>query len=182
MTRVREGAQRLGDLLLYADALGGVDPARFEVAQLPVTNGERWLALPFAGGNPPAGKVSVVAHLPAGTPDPTRKFAGLIVEQFTEVLPAPAKTTGLALHYDQPNAAPPQAIVLAVPPRPDEDWTLDKLRDVVLDTLDLAKIRMVDLDALQEAGQFVPATFLGFNAKGVTVATDFLSGRGIPLA
>ena len=181
LTRVREGAQRLGDLLLYADALGGEDPARFEVAQLPATPGVRWLALPFANGTPPAGRVSVVAHLPAGAPDPDRRFAGLVVEHFTEVLPAPAKTTGLALHYDQPNAAPPQAIVLAVPPRPNEDWTLEKLRDVVLDTLDLAKIRMVDLDALREAGQFVPATYLGFNAKGVTVATDFLSGRGIPL-
>lgn len=181
LTRVREGARRLGDLLLYADALGGADPLRLRVAQLPTVVGDRWLALPFAGGGLPAGRVSLVAHLPGGALDPVRPLAGLLIEQLAEVLPVPARTTGLALHYDQPNAAPPQAILLAVPPRPGEDWTLTSLEAVVHETLELAKLRMVDLDALQQAGHFVPATYLAFNAKGVTVATDFLAGRGSPL-
>ncbi|HEX8113806.1 MAG TPA: hypothetical protein VF516_39010, partial [Kofleriaceae bacterium] len=182
LTRVRDGARRLGDMLLYADALGGADPLRLAVAQLPAVTGDRWIALPFSGTTPPAGRVSLVAHLPAGALDPARPLVGLLVEQFTEVLPAPAKTTGLAFHYDQPNATPPQAIVLAVPPRPGEDWTLAALETAVQDALDLAKLRMVDLDALQQAGHFVPASYLAFNAKGVTVATDFLTGRGTPLA
>lgn len=181
LTRVRDGARRLGDLLLYADALGGVDPLRLEVAQLPAAAGDRWLALPFDGHAPPIGRVSLVAHLPAGPLDPARTLAGLLIEQLTEVLPAPTKTTGLALHHDQPNATPPQVIVLAVPPRLDEDWTLTTLEATVHETLDLAKLRMVDLDSLQKAGHFVPATYLAFNAKGVTVATDFLAGRGAPL-
>lgn len=181
LTRVREGARRLGDLLLYADALGGADTLSLRVAQLPVVPGDRWLGLPFADGSPPAGRVSLVALLPAGPLTAGGTLAGLVVEQYSEVLPAVAKTTGMALHYDQPNATPPQAIVLAVPPCAGEDWTLDTLRATVHDTLDLARIRMVDLDALQEAGHFVPATYLAYNAKGVTVATDFLNGRGAPL-
>jgi hypothetical protein len=182
LTRVRDGARRLGDMLLYADALGGADTLHFEVAQLPAAAGDRWLALPFEGGATPVGRVSLVAHLPAGPLDPAGTLAGLLLEQLTEVLPAPAKTTGLAFHYDQPNAAPPQAIVLAVPPRLGEDWTLEMLEATVRETLDLAKLRMVDLDTLQEAGHFVPATYLAFNAKGVTVSTDFLAGLGTPLA
>ena len=181
LTRIRDGAQRLGDTLLYADALGGTGAFRFEVAQLPAGVADRWIALPYAGGSPPDGRVSLVAHLPAGPLDPARGLAGLMIEQYTEVLPSPTKTTGLAFHYDQPNAAPPQAIVLAVPPRPGEDWTTTSLESVVQETLELAKIRMVDLDALQEAGHFLPATYLGFNAKGVTPATDFRAGRGVPL-
>jgi hypothetical protein len=168
-------------VLLYADALGSVDTLHFEVAQLPAVAGDRWLALPFSEGAPPKGRVSLVAHLPAGPLDPTRTLAGLLIEHFTEVLPSPVKTTGLAFHYDQPNASPPQVIALAVPPRPGEQWTLGMLEAVVRETLELAKLRMVDLDALQEAGHFVPATYLAFNAKGVTVATDFLAGRGAPL-
>jgi hypothetical protein len=181
LTRVRDGARRLGDVLVYQDALGGVDPARFQVGQLPAVAGDRWVGLPFPAGSPPQGRVSIVAHLPAGPLAPARKLAGLVVEQFVEVLPSATKTTGLAFHYDQPGATPPQAIVLAVPPRSGEDWTLAGLESVVRETLDLAKVRMVDLDALQEAGHFVPATYLAFNAKGVTVATDFLTGRGAPL-
>jgi hypothetical protein len=181
LTRIRDGARRLGDTLLYADALGGADTFAFQVAQLPAVAGDRWLGLPFADGRPPSGQVSLVGHLPAGPLNPAGSLAGLLVEELTEVLPAPAKTTGLALHYNQPDAAPPQAILLAVPPRPGEDWTLPALREVVADTLELAKLRMVDLDALGEAGHFVPATYLGFNAKGVTVGTDFLFGRGAPL-
>lgn len=181
LSRVRPGAQRLGDMLLYADALGGADSLRLEVAQLPAVTGDRWLALPFANGAPPVGRVSVVAHVPLGPVDRSPGLTGLMIEQYTEVLPSPAKTTGLALHYDQPNATPPQAIVLAVPPRPGEDWTLDGLLRVAEETLELAKLRMVDLDVLQQAGHFIPATYLAYNAKGVTVATDFLAGRGAPL-
>ena len=182
LTRVHDGARRLGDLLLYADALGGADPVRLRVAQLPTVPGDRWLGLPFENGVPPKGVVSLVACQPLGRLNPNRTFAGLLVDQYTEVLPALAKTTGLALHYDQPNATPPQAIVLGVPPRPGVDWTLETLLATINDTLELAKVRMVDLDALQAAGHFLPATYLAFNAKGVTAATDFLTGRGAPLA
>ncbi|MEH0845738.1 hypothetical protein V6U81_25465 [Micromonospora sp. CPCC 205711] len=181
LARVRDGAQRLNDLMLYADVLGGVDPLAFKVAQLPATPGDRWVGLPF-GTTPPAGRVSLVALLPAGQLRAAGTMTGLMIEQYSEVLPARAKTTGLALHYDQPNAAPPQAILLAVPPRPGEEWTLQTLRATVDDTLDLAKLRMVDLDSLQESGQFLPATYLAYNGRGVTVATDFLTGRGAPLA
>ncbi|MCE3266648.1 MAG: uncharacterized protein K0S15_1357 [Solirubrobacterales bacterium] len=178
LTRVREGARRLGDALLYADALGGADTLDLAVQQLPSVPNDRWLGLPFANGQPPVGRVSLVAHLPAGPPD-AGTLAGLVFEEFTEVLAAPAKTTGLALHYDQPNASPPQAMVLAVPPPSIENWTLATLEEAVHSTLELAKVRMVDLDALQEAGHFLPATYLGLNLRGITVATDFLAGRGV---
>jgi hypothetical protein len=184
LTRVREGARRLGDALLYADALGGADTLALAVAQLPAVPGDRWIGLPFADGTPSVGRVSLVAYLPAGPLDAAGTLTGLVFEEFTEVLASPTKTTGLALHYDQPDVTPPQAIVLAVPPRLDEDWTwtLATLEAAVHVTLELAKLRMVDLDALQEAGHFLPATYLGLNMKGVTVATDFLAGRGLPLA
>jgi hypothetical protein len=184
LTRVREGARRLGDALLYADALGGADTLSLAVAQLPAVPGDRWLGLPFADGTPPVGRVSLVAHLPVGPLDVAGTLAGLVFEEFIEVLASPTKTTGLALHYDQPDVTPPQAIVLAVPPRLNEDWTwtLTTLEATVHATFELAKMRMVDLDVLQEAGHFLPATYLGLNMKGVTVATDFLAGRGLPLA
>jgi hypothetical protein len=105
----------------------------------------------------------------------------MVFDEFSEVLPSPERTTGIAFHFDQPNATAPQAILVAVPPASSSTWTIELLRTTVLEALDLAKLRMVDLDALHEAGQFLPATYLAMNSKGATVATDLVGGAGQPL-
>lgn len=182
LTRVREGAHRLGEALTLGEALGYRDLLRFHVAQLPATPGDRWAALPFAAdGEPPAGRLSIVAHLPAGRPAAGQPLCGLLFDEVSEVLPSRERTTGVAFHFDQPNASAPQAILVAVPPATDTPWTLEMLREAVLEALDLAKLRMVDLDALKDAGQFLPATYLALNSKGATVATDLVGGAGQPL-
>jgi hypothetical protein len=43
----------------------------------------------------------------------------------------------------------------------------------LLETLDLARIRAVDTDALDEIGHYLPALYLAFNTAGETVSTDF---------
>jgi hypothetical protein len=47
------------------------------------------------------------------------------------------------------------------------------LQQVLLETLDLARIRAVDLDALDEVGHYLPALYFAFNTAGETVSTDF---------
>jgi hypothetical protein len=47
------------------------------------------------------------------------------------------------------------------------------LHRVLAETLDLAKLRAVDSDALTECGQFLPALCFAFNAKDDAVSTDF---------
>jgi hypothetical protein len=182
LTRVRDGARRLADVLTLAEALNGQDLLRFRVAQLPSGPGDRWTALPLPpDGDASAGRVSVVAALPTGTPASGAPFCGLLFDEVAEVLPARTRTTSLALNFDRPDAAAPQAILLGVPPDPGAPWTLETLRATVLESLDLAKLRMVDLDALRDAGQFLPATYFALNSKGATVATDFAGGAGQPL-
>jgi hypothetical protein len=66
-------------------------------------------------------------------------------------------------------------VLLAVPPVPDQDWTVDSLYRVLSETLDLAKLRGVDVESLWEVGHYLPAMFLGFNAKHETASTDFAS-------
>jgi hypothetical protein len=44
---------------------------------------------------------------------------------------------------------------------------------VLLETLDLARIRAVDPDALGEIGHYLPALYFANNAAGDTVSTDF---------
>ena len=64
-------------------------------------------------------------------------------------------------------------VLLAVPPVPGDDWTVAVLHRVLMETLDLAKLRAVDSDALSDCGQFLPALCFAFNAKDDAVSTDF---------
>jgi IPT/TIG domain len=182
LSRVRAGFQRLSDTLVLDEAINADDRARFAVAQLPRRIGDRWAALAFTpGAGPPTGRLSIAAHLPLATPAAGAPLCGLMIDEISEVLPSPERTTATAFHFDQPNATAPQAILVGVPPATEFEWTIELLRNTVLDALDLAKLRMVDLDALQEAGQFLPATYFAMNSTGATVATDFVGGAGQPL-
>ena len=40
-------------------------------------------------------------------------MAGLLIDEWTERVPAPSETTGVAFHFDEPESRPPQAILLA---------------------------------------------------------------------
>jgi hypothetical protein len=44
---------------------------------------------------------------------------------------------------------------------------------VLLETLDLARIRAIDPDTLDEVGHYLPAMFFATNLAGDTVSTDF---------
>lgn len=89
---------------------------------------------------------------------------GLVIEEFSEHIPNKKVDTGLSLHYNAPNNEAPQAILLAVHPNfsPDRGsthlWHEEHIRDIIYDTMDLFKIRMVDLEAIEEYGYALPMT------------------------
>jgi hypothetical protein len=175
--RVREPAGRLDTVLTYAELLPGGPRLRLSVGQLPAVASDRWCGLPF-GPQPPSGRLSVVVHVPL-TVTASAPLAGLFVDEWVEVVPSPTETTAVAFHYDRPEASAPNAIVLAVPPGPDTlRWNLDALAATVLQTLELARLRAVDRDALEAAGQFLPALYFPLNLAGATVSTDFQDGKG----
>jgi hypothetical protein len=112
----------------------------------------------------PDGCESKVFYLPPGFAIQVETPAyGLVVDEFSEHIPNPKVDTGLSFHYNAPNSEPPQAILLAVHPNAMETgsalWEEADLRDILFDTMDLYKVRMVDLDAVQEYGYLLPMTY-----------------------
>lgn len=192
--RVRRGVERLVTALGYAEALETGDALTAVVAQSPYDSEsatERWAALPSADGRSPGPRLSLVLHTPGATvpADPaavlTGRLRGLIVDEWTEVVPRDRQTTGVALHIDAPDAAPPQAVLLAVPPDTSQTWTPDLLGATVEAALDLARLRAVDYEALHpdsptavaDIGQLAPAALLAMNTRYEdAVATDFTRG------
>lgn len=174
--RVRAPVARLADVLLAARLRGTGGAAVLRAAQLPVQPfpdapaGRRgqWVGTTFPAAMGPDPVTAFVLHT-LGTVDPAAGVSLLVVDDIAEVVPSTETTTSVAFGFDAPGARPPQSVLLAVPPVPGQAWTLDGLAEVVLDTLDLAQVRMVDLSSVAWAGRFVPTIHLtdGDVAKGI---------------
>ena len=165
--RVRAGVGRLADVLFAARLRRTGGPTGLRAIQQPVepfpkspaARRAQWVGLPFPAALDPAPVTNLVAHV-LGDLDADRGIAVLVVDEFVEVVPAEETTTALSFGFDAPGARPPQTILLAVPPAPGAAWTVDTLAEVIGETVDLAKIRMVDLSAVAWAGRFVPTIYL----------------------
>jgi hypothetical protein len=147
-----------------------------EPLQLPHRNGDSWLGAQFP---PETGVVhdtiSLVQHLPQGF-DAAKPQAGLLVDEWVEVVPQREEVTGLAFNFDAPNSAPPQALLLAVAPRQTGSWSFDDLVDTVLDTFRRARLRAVEPDALGDLpaiGTLLPAVMAEFSTGRSTISLDY---------
>ena len=145
---VRDGAARLNAALAYGEALGTVAKLDFKVGQLPFKSGDRWVALK---GTVSAGRLSLVAHTPLPQAIAFDKpFAGLLIDEWNEMVPSASEVTGLTFHFDQPNACAPQSMLLAVAPDDRPVWDLDTLQATLSDTLTLARARAFAADGRVE--------------------------------
>ncbi len=122
----------------------------------------------------------------AAAPAAGAPLAGLVVDEWTEVIPERTQLTGVTFHVDQPAARAPQTILLAVSPNEARVWSLATLEATVLETLDLARLRLVDAEALAaptvpappgapavpRLGHYLPAIYLAAAPAADTVTTD----------
>ena len=122
------------------------------------------MGLPFdQAATAPKARLCTVALTPAAI-DVNAEFCGILFDNWTEQLPGltsvttansgyeAAEVTGVSFTVEAPDAYPPQSILLAIAPDQTAGWSLDILLDVVTETLELAKVRMVDLGDLIPAG------------------------------
>jgi hypothetical protein len=149
--RVRTPVRAVTEALDLADALGTALPPDVRVTQLPVQPTDTWIG---AAPAPRAGGVGIVVLAGYGNRLPDL-VAGLVLDQWTQPVAADRHDTGVAFQYDQPDATPPQALLVAVHPDPDgspPSWDLDTLLDVLTSTLDLARGRAAAAELYADAG------------------------------
>lgn len=161
MAKVRNGVERLQSLLLAREMLvGAYADDCFAVIQSPPATGA-WAALPEAWPPPPEGDIAktdplatqrsrpdLAVALHAPTPLPAiaadTRLAGLVCDDWAETVPTHTSTAAVAFHFDAPNARAPQAILLAVPPRPQmANWTFADVLATIDESIALAKLRAV---------------------------------------
>jgi hypothetical protein len=90
---------------------------------------------------------------------PEANKAGLLIDEWVEIIPHAAETTGITFNYDQPDAKAPNTLLLAVSPKPAGPWSWDDLVQTLPDTLEMAKNRAVEPEQLEDTvfGQILPA-------------------------
>ncbi|XXF76153.1 LamG domain-containing protein [Myxococcaceae bacterium GXIMD 01537] len=165
--RVRPHLDHLSDALLCAQALAPAAAARFEATQLPRSAEDRWAGVSTGT----KAELSIVAHLPEGLSWKDVE-CGLLLDSWTERLPAQEQSTAIAFHYDAPGATPPHAILLAVSPDDRPSWDAELLASVVQEALELGKVRGVAYADIPQTHHYLPAVLLPHNPSGETPSLD----------
>ncbi|SFU60500.1 hypothetical protein [Nitrosospira multiformis] len=172
---VRERVRLIDAVNTYQEAFADASLA-FKPLQLPFDKKAHWIALEFPEVKPeqldeensfvPKGDfLSVVRQLP-NQYEASAVQSGLLIDEWNEVIPNRIETTGIAVHYNQPNTEPPQCLLMAVSPNVDGRWDWDDLVDTVIDTFDRAKRRAVEPDFLRPTAywQLLPAILSSFTS------------------
>ncbi len=173
--RVSQKMHHVENLTFLTEALGTAAPV-LEPVQFPYQAGTPWMALEF----PPESKVLLENELLLYTAcyaqdfDATQPQCGLLLEEWTEVIPGDTETTGIAFQFNKPNAEPPQAILLATPPQFTGAWSWSDLVQTLHETLDMARLRAVEPQQLdkQPISVFLPATVLATTWRPITISAD----------
>jgi hypothetical protein len=150
------------------------------VAQLPYqvpensANREYWLGAEYPESFEPDGdRLSLVV---AGyLSQPGGQICALMIDEWMEIIPGKKQTTGIALHYNQPDARAPQALLLAVTPKVTGQWSIHDVGLIVEEAYNLAKLRAVEPEHVDFSvlSQLLPATANLFGGDGSEVRSLF---------
>jgi hypothetical protein len=106
--------------------------------------------------------------------DKTKRQCGLLIDEWTEVIPAEEETTGLTFHYDRPNSEPPQTLLIVTPSEFKQSWQWKDIVDSLHETLDMAKKRAIEpghIDTTDYA-RFLPALVSAVTVYPITAALN----------
>lgn len=147
--------------------------------QLPYKAGDHWLALEF----PLDYQIDSDRLLYTGSfdekLDAPRAICGVLVDEWTEVIPGTEESTGIAFHYDRASCEAPQCWLLAMSPRSDGAWVWDDLLEAVNDSLDSAKGRAIEPDSIEQIGSgefswLLPATMSAYTVPEISISNNLL--------
>lgn len=176
IARVRDKMHHWENAILIGQALGAAQSAELTPLQLPFGPDEPWLALEIPDSyHIDSDRLLYTAHF-AEPFDSTKAVVGLLVDEWTEVVPGTEETTGVAFHFNRPNAEPPQAWLLALSPGEDRSWSWDDLLAVVNHTLDSAKRRAIEPVHIDGTAYswFLPATASAFTFPEISISNNLL--------
>jgi hypothetical protein len=184
VARVREKMGHLEQMIQLAEGFtkNGIE---LRPVQLPYQEPYCWFALEFGADTKEKEKAlnqvfqendhllyTAYYHEPF---DADKKQCGILIDEWTEVIPTQEETTGIAFHYDRPNSEPPQTFLLVTPPQFRGYWLWQDLVDALHETLDEAKLRAVEPEQIDKTGlaTFLPATISTVTKSPISIMMNY---------
>ncbi|NER10047.1 hypothetical protein SAMN06265375_101421 [Muriicola jejuensis] len=184
VSKVREKIGHLEQTISLAEAFSEIS-IELTPAQFPYVEPYGWLAMEFGHADADKHKqmlqnykehdhllYTACYHTPYNA---NEKQCGILIDEWTEVIPTEEETTGTAFHYDKPNSEAPQNILLVCSPQVEINWQWNDLLDALNETLDEAKLRGVEPEQIDKTGysSFLPATLSAFTTIPITAIANY---------
>ncbi len=190
VARVRENIWHFENITSLLNGFRSDSNMELKPLQFPIRDDARWLAMRFINEDEDieeyiksleGDSLLYTAHF-AKDFDSTKPFSGIVIDEWTEVVPLKNETTGIAFHYDQPNSEPPQTMLLVTPSQLTGKWEWEDVIGAMEETLANAKKRAVEPSMIDSTrfGQFLPTTLMAVSSHWITVAMN-LSLNNVPL-
>jgi len=187
VARVREKLQRWESVTQFGEALNNVSLSLTPL-QFPYRTDDHWLALEFPDKHPVTlepflieeDKLLYTAHY-VDAFDQTAAICGLLLDEWTEVIPTTQETTGLTFHYDRPNCEAPQSLLLALPANFTGHWQWQDLVDTLHETLDMAHKRAIEPAHWNETeySRFLPAVVSSVTRYPIMMTLDLAFNNAV---
>lgn len=116
-----------------------------------------------------ASKISMTRFVAAYGSNTTwagEKIAVGLIDSFNEAVPMPQRKTMSAFGFNAPSARAPQAILLAVPPKPRQRLDATVILKIIEETRELAHARMAQLEDLGELQSLTPTMWWKLTGPG----------------
>ena len=178
--RVRPNMRSWEQMVMLAGAFNQPVPALVP-AQFPYEAGAPWLALPYPPDFKLASDHLLYTAQYSTLFDKTRRQCGILLDEWTEVIPSTDRDTGITFHFDRPNNEAPQSFLLVTPASATGAWQWADLVGALNETLDLAKTRAVepvDIDNTPYS-RFLPATIMAATLYGISITTALAATNGV---
>jgi len=155
----RSKTKRFADIILSVQIVLDQNNFDLQVLQFSNTADIKWLALPNAlegVEDVVQDTLAMVVHKVGNLNFGENRYCGLIVDEWVETIKGNNVKGAIAYNYNRPNTEPPQTMLLLIPPtinfnedshRIEDNWTFNDISNILNETMDLVKIRAVDIDA-----------------------------------
>ncbi len=206
--RVRSPLRAWETSAMLAAALGRAEPAMLPI-QLPFQAGDPWLAMQLPE------KFTVEGERLLYTAHYSTPFAagahqcGLLLDEWTEVIPGTTKEAGVTFNFDRPDNEPPQTILVVTPASvgavvgigggvarggvagvreagavsigESGGWQWEDLVGALNETLDLAKKRALEPAQIEPTpyARLLPATIMAVTLYGISITTALAVADGV---
>lgn len=180
IARVRPKLRHFEQVLVMANAFERAEPELLPV-QFPYRDNDYWFAVEFPEHEGMHGDHLIYAAHYAQPFDGNRPQCGLLLDEWTEVIPSKEETTGIAVHFDRPSSEAPQTMLLVTPASLDRTWHWEDLVAAVNETLDLAKKRCVEPAHLDDTplARFLPATMMAVTLYQISISMNLAINNAV---